>query len=149
MSATPADAQVIMQLFELRRETEMRKARDWFAAQFHPQSVDDIMNTLMQFGSDGNRYFRMVTSYWEMAATMVNHGAVNEQLFLETQSEMFFIFAKIHPYLEAFREKMGSPDAMRNVEALINKSEASRKKLEAFKQRIERIRAMAMAAQKN
>ena len=149
MPATAADAQVIMQLFELRREAEMRKARDWFATQFHPQSVDDIMNTLMQFGSDGNRYFRMVTSYWEMAATMVNHGAVNEQLFLDTQAEMFFIFAKIHPYLEAFREKMASPDAMKNVETLINKSEASRKKLEAFKARIERIRAMAMAAQKN
>jgi L-rhamnose mutarotase len=149
MSATPADAQVIMQLFELRREAEMRKARDWFAAQFHPQSVDDIMSVLSQFGSDGNRFFRMVTSYWEMAATMANHGAVNEQLFLDTQNEMFFIFAKIHPYLDAFREKMGSPDAMRNVETLINKSETSRKKLEAFKKRIEQIRAMAMAAQKN
>ncbi len=146
MSATPADAQVILQLFELRRETEMRKARDWFAAQFHPQSVDDIMNTVMAFGSDGNRYFRMVTSYWEMAATMVKHGAVNEELFLDTQAEMFFIFAKIHPFLEGFREKMGSPDAMRNVETLINKSEASRKKLEVFKQRIERIRAAAAAA---
>lgn len=149
MSATPADAQVIMQLFELRREPEMRKARDWFAAQFHPQSVDDIMTVLSQFGSDGNRYFRMVTSYWEMAATMANHGAVNEQLFLDTQAEMFFIFAKIQPHLDGFREKMGSPDAMKNVETLINKSEASRKKLEAFKQRIERVRAMAMAAQKN
>ena len=61
MSATPADAQVILHLFELRREPEMRKARDWFAGQFHPQSVDDIMNVLAQFGSDGNRYFRMVT----------------------------------------------------------------------------------------
>ncbi|MGZ4788375.1 MAG: DUF4760 domain-containing protein [Terriglobales bacterium] len=149
MAATPADAQVILHLFELRREAEMRKARDWFAMQFHPQSVDDIMNVLMQFGSDGNRYFRMVTSYWEMSATMVLHGAVNEQLFLDTQAEMFFIFAKIHPYLEAFREKMGSPDAMKNVETLINKSEASKKKLEAFKQRIERIRAMAASAQKN
>jgi len=149
MAATPADAQVIMQLYDLRREPELRKARDWFAGQFHPQSVDDIMNTVMQFGSDGNRYFRMVTSYWEMAATMANHGAVNEPLFLDTQQEMFFIFAKIHPFLEGFREKMGSPDAMKNVETLINKSEASRKKLEVFKQRIERIRAMAMAAQKN
>jgi L-rhamnose mutarotase len=148
MSATPADAQVILQLFELRREAEMRKARDWFA-KFDPQSVDDIMSTVMQFGTDGNRYFRMVTSYWEMAATMANHGAVNEQLFLDTQAEMFFIFAKLHPHLQGFREKMGSPDAMKNVEMLINKSEASKKKLEAFKARIERIRAMAAAAQKN
>jgi L-rhamnose mutarotase len=149
MAATPADAQVILELYNLRRETELRKARDWFAIQFNPQSVDDIMSTLMAFGSDGNRYFRMVTSYWEMAATMANHGAVNEQLFLDTQAEMFFIFAKIHPYLDAFREKMGATDAMKNVETLINKSEASRKKLEVFKQRIERIRTMAAASQKN
>jgi len=148
MPATPADAQVILHLFELRREAEMRKARDWFGGQFHPQSIDDIMNVLSQFGSDGNRYFRMVTSYWEMAAAMVLHGAVNEQLFLDTQQEMFFIFAKLHPHLEAFREKMGSPEAMKNVETLINKSEASKKKLEVFKQRIERIRAMAAAAKK-
>lgn len=148
MAATPADAQVIMHLYELRREPEMRKARNWFGGEFHPQSVDDIMNVVSAFGSDQNRYFRMVTSYWEMAAAMVLNGAVHEQLFLDTQNEMFFIFAKLHSHLEGVREKMGSPEAMKKVETLINKSDESKKKLEVFKQRIERLRAAAAAAKK-
>jgi len=148
MSATPADAQVIMQLYELRREPEMRKARNWYGVDFNPQSVDDVMAAVTAFGADSNRYFRMVTSYWEMAAAFVLNGAVNEQLFIETQAEMFFIFAKIHPYLEGVREKMGSPDAMKKVETLINKSEESKKKLELFKERVARVRAMAAAQKK-
>lgn len=148
MPATAADAQVIMQLYDLRREPELRKARNWYGQDFNPTSVDDIMHTMTDFRSDGNRYFRMVTSYWEMAATLALSGAVNEELFLDTQAEMFFVMAKLHPYLDALREKMGSPDAMRKCETLINKSEASKKKLEVFKQRIEKFRAMAASAQK-
>jgi hypothetical protein len=89
----------------------------------------------------------MVTSYWEMAATLALHGAVNEDLFLDTQQELFFVMAKLHPHLQCFREKMQSPDAMRKCETLISKSEASKKKLQDFVLRVERIRAMA-AAQK-
>ncbi len=148
MSATPADAQVILQLFELRRETEMRKARDWYGREFNPTSADEIMKTVSDFGSDANRYFRMVTSYWEMAAALALSGSVNEQLFLDTQNEMFFVMAKLHPHLEGVREKMQSPDAMKKCETLINKSEESKKKLEGFKARIERFRAMAAAAKK-
>ena len=148
MSATPADAQVIMQLYDLRREPEMRKARNWFGGEFHPQSVDDVMNVVSASGADANRYFRMVTSYWEMAAAMALHGAVNEALFLDTQNEMFFIFAKLAPYVAGVREKMQSPEAMKKVETLINKSEESKKKLEAFRGRVERMRTMAAAQKK-
>jgi hypothetical protein len=145
--ATPADAQVIMELYNLRRETELRKARNWFALEFHPTSVDDIMKTVMAFGSDGNRYFRMVTSYWEMAATMCLHGAVDEALFLDTQAEMFFIMAKLYPYLQGLRDAMQSPEAMKKCETLINKSEVTKQRLQGFMARLERFRAMA-AAQK-
>jgi hypothetical protein len=148
MPATAADAQVIMQLYDLRREPEMRKARNWYAMEFNPTSVDDIMKTVMDFGADGNRYFRMVTSYWEMAATMALHGAVNEELFLDTQQELFFVMAKLHPYLEGIREKMQSPDAMRKCETLINKSEASKKRLQQFMGRLERFRAIAAQAKR-
>jgi L-rhamnose mutarotase len=148
MPATTADAQVIMQLYDLRREPELRKARNWYGLEFNPTCADDIMNIVMDFRADGNRYFRMVTSYWEMAATVALHGAVNEELFLDTQQEMFFVFAKLAPHLEAMREKMQSPDAMRKTETLINKSETGKKKLQDFIKRIERFRAMAAAAQK-
>jgi hypothetical protein len=146
MPATPADAQVIMQLYELRREPELRKARHWYGAEFHPKSADDVMAIISDMKSDANRYFRMVTSYWEMAAALALHGAVNEQLFLDTQGEMFFIFAKLAPYIAEVREKMQTPAAT-NIETLINKSDASKKKLQAFVQRVEKIRAAA-ASQK-
>ena len=147
MAATPADAQVIMHLYELRRESEMRKARNWFAM-FNPQSVDEFVSTVTGLGTDENRYFRMVTSYWEMAAAMVLHGTVNEQLFLDTQGEMFFIFAKMAPYLEGYREKLQNPEAMKKVETLINKSEESKRKLQAFTERFARMRALAAAQKK-
>ncbi|MGE5113314.1 MAG: hypothetical protein ACM3JB_20815 [Acidobacteriaceae bacterium] len=146
-AATTADAQVIMQLYDLRREPEMRKARDWFAM-FDPQSADELTSTVMAFGSDANRYFRMVSSYWEMAAAMALHGAVNEQLFLDTQSEMFFIFAKIAPHLDGFRQKIDNPEAMKKVETLINRSEESKNKLHAFRERISKMRALAAAQKK-
>jgi hypothetical protein len=147
MAATPADAQVVIELYNLRREAELRKARNWFAMEFNPKTVDELMAIVMDMKSDGNRYFRMVTSYWEMAAAMALHGAVNEELFLDTQGEMFFVMAKLAPVLEGMREKMQSPEAMKKCETLINKSEASKKKLQAFITRVERFRAMA-AAQK-
>jgi Rad3-related DNA helicase len=148
--ATAADAQALMQFYDLRRESEMRKARSWFGAEFNPQSFDEFMAVVMNMGSDGNRYFRMITSYWEMGATMVLHGAFNEELFLETQPEIFFVFAKVSPFLQQFREKLNSPEAMKKTETLLNKSEAAKKRLQETVKRIEQFRAMAAAAsQKN
>jgi hypothetical protein len=148
MPATPADAQVVLQLFELRREAEMRKARNWFGMEFNPTTVDEMMAIVMDMKSDGNRYFRMVTSYWEMAATLALHGAVNEELFLDTQGELFFVMAKLYPFLDGMREKMQAPQAMAKCEALINKSEASKQKLQDFIKRVERFRAMAAGQKK-
>jgi len=148
MPATAADAQALMQLYDLRREPEMRKARTWFGAEFNPTSADDAIALISDMRSDANRYFRMVTSYWEFAAGMVLHGALNEEMFLDTQGEMFFVFAKLSPFLSALREKMQAAETMGKTERLINKSEASKKKLQEFIQRIERMRAMMTAAGK-
>ena len=146
-AATPADAQVIMQLYELRRESEMRKARNWFGT-FDPQSVDELISTVTASGTDANRYFRMVTSYWDMAVALVLNGAVNEQLFLDTQGELFFIFAKLAPHLEAYREKLQNPDAMKRIEAFINKSDENKRRLRALTERTARMRALAAAQKK-
>jgi hypothetical protein len=147
--ATAADAQALMQFYDLRREAEMRKARNWFGMEFNPASFEDFMGIVMNMSSDGNRYFRMLTSYWEMGATMVSHGAFNEELFLETQPEIFFVFAKISPFLQQFREKLNVPEAMKKTETLLNKSEAAKKRLHDTIQRIEQFRAMAAAAAQN
>src|SRR6185369_13025051 len=90
--ATAADAQLIMQLYDLRRESELRKARAWWA-NFWPQSADDVMAVASKFGSQENAWFRQASGYWEMAASMVVRGALNADLFFDANGEMWFAFA--------------------------------------------------------
>ena len=124
---TAADAQVILQLYDLRREPEMRKARAWWLGQFWPESVEDFMKVSAAMGTQENNWLRQVSGYWEMAASMAVHGAVNSDLFLEPSfsGEMFFLFAKLNPFLKELREK-ASPTMLRNVEQLIKSTKFSR-----------------------
>jgi hypothetical protein len=147
--ATAADAQVIMQLYDLRREAEMRKARSWFLTEFWPTGVDDFMKIANAFPSQENSWLRQVGSYWDMAAAMVLHGAINEDLFLEPgiSGEMFFAFAKVHPFLKELREKMSNPNAWRNIEQIATRSKTARKQLDRFLKTVEmRRKAMAKSA---
>src|SRR5688500_19789357 len=88
------DVQSILKLYELRREQRLRLAREWYATRFFPQSFDDIKAIVSPQNPD-NAYFRMVTSYWDMASSFVNHGALHEGLFLESAGEMFLVWAKV------------------------------------------------------
>ena len=115
MSKTKS-ADLILKLYDLRREATMRKGRDWFFT-FAPKSADDILNTMMD--PEVGPYLRMVSSYWEMAAALVNHEAIDAELFAETNGEHYLVFAKIDPYLADFREKMQAPEAFKNLEKLI------------------------------
>jgi hypothetical protein len=134
---TAADAELILKLYDLRREAEMRKARNWFATEFWPQSADDIMKVAMEFGSQHNAWMRQVGGYWEMAATLVLHGAISEELFVEPgcSGEMFFCFAKIQPYLKELRTKMGNPDVFVNTEKVAMKSKATRDRIKSLQER--------------
>jgi hypothetical protein len=78
---TTSDAHLILELYDLRREAEMRKARNWFAGEFFPQSADDFVKIANAFPSQENAWMRQVAGYWDMAASLVLHGAVNEELF--------------------------------------------------------------------
>ncbi|HEX4489141.1 MAG TPA: hypothetical protein VH088_22900 [Terriglobales bacterium] len=127
--ATTADAQLILQLYELRREAEMRKARHWFAATFSPQSYEDIQKVIAGPPQE-SAWFRQVLSYWEMAVSLVNHGALNEELFFDTNGELWFVLGKILPFLAQYREKTSNPNAFKIVEGLATKTEAGRKRLE-------------------
>ena len=130
--ATAHDAQVVMQLYDLRREAEMRKARKWFVEEFWPQSADDLMKVGNSFPSQHNSWLRQVAGYWDMAAALVLHGAINEELFLQPgiSGEMFFIFGKVYPFLSDLRQKMNNPDAFANIEKVATGSESARKRLE-------------------
>ena len=93
-----------MQLYDLRREAMMREARNWFIS-FFPESVDDVMRTLIDPTTSG--YYRMVTTYWDMAASFVLRGAIDEAMFLDSAGEAWVVFAKIQPYLEEVSRSPG------------------------------------------
>src|SRR5437763_13868647 len=94
--ATATDAQLIMKLYDLRREAEMRKARAWWLTEFWPQSADDFIKVSSALGSQENNWLRQVAGYWSMAAAFVLQGALNEDLFIQpaVSGEMVFVFAK-------------------------------------------------------
>lgn len=146
---TPADAELILKLYDLRREAEMRKARNWWVAAFWPQNADEVARIASALGTQENNWLRQVGGYWEMAASLVLHGALNEDLFLEGSfsGEMFFVFAKVRPFLKELRDKMQAPNLFGNVEKLINSSQRGRDILKTVEERIAAPRkAMAEAA---
>ncbi|HMQ03709.1 MAG TPA: hypothetical protein PKD26_07325 [Pyrinomonadaceae bacterium] len=109
-------AELILKLYDLRREATMRKARDWMFT-FNPETAEEFEQTMMDPEVGG--YLRMVTSYWDMAAALVNHGAIKASMFNDTVGEHIMVFAKIEPLLEELREKWEMPDAFSNLEKVI------------------------------
>lgn len=132
------DADLILKLYDLRREATMREARNWFFT-FNPTSVQDVIDTLL---SEHSGHYRMVISYWDMAAAMVNNGAIDEQLFNETNGEHLFVFSKIQPVLEEVRTLFGNPDFLRNLETLVKRIPESEEKIAAMQERMKKFAAM-------
>ena len=109
-------AELILKLYELRREATMREARNWVIS-FFPESAEEIMQTMID--AKHSAYFRMVTSYWDMAASFVNHGALDEEMFNDAHGEHIMVFSKIEPFLEEVRGIVNSPNYLKNLETLI------------------------------
>jgi hypothetical protein len=140
--ATGMDAQLIMQLYDLRREPEMRKARHWWGFEFSPRNADDFMKVAWTPGSQENNWLRQVAGYWGMAASFVLQGALNETLFLQPSisGEMFVVFAKVHPFLKDLREKLNDPQVFLNVEKVIMHTKWGRDRLKFVLKRVETMR---------
>lgn len=96
----------ILRLYELRSEQKMRQARDWFMTRFFPESTQDILNILV---SDHSADFRMVASYWDMAAAFVVLGAIEQEMFNAINTEHVAVYAKLQPFLEELRAVPGIP----------------------------------------
>jgi len=109
-------ADLILKLYDLRREDKMREARNWIFS-FNPTTVDEYWATMMDPKVGG--YLRMVTSYWDMAASLVNHGAIDAEMFNDTVGEHIMVFAKIQPLLAELRERFENPKAFQHLEKLI------------------------------
>ena len=139
---TTADAHLILELYDLRREAEMRKARNWWAGEFFPQSVDELMQVAFAMGSQENNWFRQVAGYWNMAASFVLLGVLNEDLFLQPacSGEMFLIFAKVYPFLKEWRGKVGDPHLFLNVEKVVMHTKWGRDRLQFMLKRVEILR---------
>lgn len=119
-------ADLILKLYDLRREETMRKARNWIFG-FNPKTAEEYGQTMMDPEVGG--YLRMVTSYWDMAASFVNHGAIDLEMFNDTQGEHYMIFAKIEPFLADLREQWQMPDAFKHLEKVIMDSPNGKERL--------------------
>jgi len=135
---TQADADLILKLYDLRREPVMREARNWFFS-FNPTSAAEYMDAIM--GPNG-AYARMVVSYWDMAASLVNNGGIDEQMFNDANGEHLFIFAKLEPILAELRQVWNAPDMLKNFEALVRRIPDNEKTLADMRERIKTIGAM-------
>lgn len=146
------DADLILKLYELRRETTMREARNWFAT-FNPATAQDYLDTLT---SDKSGYLRMVVSYWEMAASLVNNDGIDAQMFNDANGEHLFVYAKVEPVLEDLRRELGNPTFLAHLEKVVKEIPNVEEKLAAIRERIktmiavwqERTKAAQAAASK-
>ena len=137
MDTKGQDALAIIKLYEIRSEALMREARAWFFSKFAPQSGKDIV-ALMLSGEKQSAYYRLVTSHWEVAASLVNNGGIDEKLFLEANSEHVVVFAKLQPFIPEVREAIGEPDYLAHLERLVMRVPNVEKKLENRRRLLER-----------
>jgi hypothetical protein len=126
------EAGLILKLYELRREEVMRKARDWYFGNFNPQSFEDIKSTMM---GPQSAYLRMVVSYWDMAAAMVNHGAISQEFFTDTNGEHLATYAKIEPFIEECRTTF-APQFAKNMEHLVDQTPHGRERTAKIRERM-------------
>ena len=117
--ATYEDANLILRLYEMRREEKMRTARDWFAQNFHFKTLDEY-SRLCPPSSSMNAYSRMVMSYWEMVASFITSGVLNQELFFQSGMEMLFVWERIRELLPQMREVNKNPVYLQNLETVAN-----------------------------
>jgi hypothetical protein len=125
-------AQLILKLFELRREPVLREARNWFIRDFHAETIDDVKAAL---ASEHNARIRMVVGYWEMAASLVTHGAIDRQMFVDANTEIIGTFAKIYRLLPEIREIAALPGFARHIEEVVLAVPGIEPRLDALYQR--------------
>jgi len=137
-----ADAHLILELYDLRREAEMRKARAWWAGEFFPQNDDDFIKVALAMGTKENAWLRQVSGYWGIVTSFVNSGVLNEELFLQPgfSGELFLIYAKIHPFVKDLRKKLNDPAVFLEVEKAVTHTKWGRNRLEFMIKRVETMR---------
>lgn len=119
-NATTNDAQIIMQLYDLRREERLRRARTWFMSSIKGITTMEELFRIAPVGSDENAFFRMVVTYWDMAAGFVNSGAVNRDLFFRSSNEMLFVWIRAGALISEMRKMRSNPLLLADLEQAAN-----------------------------
>jgi L-rhamnose mutarotase len=141
--ATYEDANLLLRLYELRREEKLRKAREWFSKNFHVSNLEEFQKQYPP-GSEENAYVRMVQSYWDMAASFVTSGVLHRELFMENSRELLFVWERVRDIVPAWREASKNPKIAGNLEAVANvmiEEEKRRGSYDAFQKMVRGIRA--------
>jgi hypothetical protein len=128
------DAELILKLYDLRREAVMREARN-FVATLSPNSADDLLAVVGAFGTKESAYARQVFGYWDMAAALIVHGTLNPELAYDTLPEMFFVYSIVQPFLDEFRQKFGAPEFLKSVQQVVEGSAQGKERIAAIKKR--------------
>ncbi len=124
---TNEQVNLMLRLYEDRRESKLREARDWFSANFHVKTAEDLTRVCPP-GSKENTYMRMVLGYWEMVASIVNRGLIDEDFFFESNGEQWVVWEQVKPVIGAWRAMFSSPNFLANLEKQCNRLEAWREK---------------------
>jgi hypothetical protein len=135
-------AGVVLKLYELRTEPALREARAWFAFEFHPTSARDVLSTWLGPGHE-SAPFRMVTSYWDMAASLVLQGAIPAEMFNAANTEHISLYAKLRPFLAEVRAKANYPDYLSNIQRVVESMPDAEERIAIFDRYLTRQRGLA------
>src|SRR5215467_9629925 len=122
------EVHLMLRLYELRRDARLRQARTWFIENFHPDSAEEIAQKFPQ-GSEENTFVRMVVSYWDMVAGIVNRGMINGELFFESNGEIWLVWDRIRGLVPTWRSAFKNPTLFHNLEETCSRLEHWREKL--------------------
>jgi hypothetical protein len=139
------DAELLLRLYDLRREAKLRDAREWFIREFRAKTLEDYRKQC-PMGSEEHTFFRMVLGYWDMAASVVSHGLINEEFFFENTTEFWAVWDKVKELAAALRETLKNPLLWKSLETLAGKFEEWTAKrapqaLEALRKRLQETAA--------
>jgi hypothetical protein len=142
MDDATGSASLLLKLYELRTEPALRQARAWFAFEFHPNTTQDVLRVWLGPGHESAPY-RMVTSYWDMAAALVVQGAIPAAMFNAANTEHFGLYAKLRPFLADIRTATKYPDYLMNVEQVVGAETDPDARVGIFARYMERQRTLA------
>jgi hypothetical protein len=146
---THEQVNLLLRLYDTRREPRLREAREWFTNNFFPTSLEETMKVCPP-GSQENAFMRMVASYWEMAANIVNRGLIDEEFFFQNTGEQWLVWERLKVIAPELRERFKNPHAFEQLEKHCAALEAWREKnapgsTQASREMMQRMREAALA----